>query len=58
MQLLNFKQVKQAVKAVGHKRTIIIQGENGVGKTGVYHALEQDPDFANHVGVKLDCTQM
>jgi hypothetical protein len=58
MQLLNFKQVAQAVKAVGHKRTIIIQGENGIGKTGIFHALERDPYFANHVGVKLDCTQM
>lgn len=58
MQLLNFKQVAQAVKSVGHKRTIIIQGENGVGKTGVFHALERDPFFSNHVGVKLDCTQM
>jgi hypothetical protein len=58
MQLLNFKQVAQAVKAVGHKRTIIVQGENGIGKTGVFHALEQDPFFSNHVSIKLDCTQM
>ena len=58
MQLLNAKQVAQAVKSVGHKRTIIIQGENGVGKTAIFHALERDPQFANHVGVKLDCTQM
>jgi hypothetical protein len=58
MQFLNFKQVAQAVKAVGHKRTIIIQGENGIGKTGVFHALEKDPHFSNHVSIKLDCTQM
>jgi len=58
MQLLNFKQVKQVVKAVGSKRTIIIQGENGIGKTAIFHDLERDPDFANHISVKLDCTQM
>lgn len=58
MQLLSFKQVASAVKAFGTERTVIIQGENGVGKTGVFHALEKDPAFSNHVGVKLDCTQM
>ena len=58
MKLLNALQVANAVKRIGHKRTIIIRGENGVGKTAIYHALERDPQFANHIGVKLDCTQM
>ena len=58
MKLLNSLQVANAIKNVGHKRTIIIQGENGIGKTAIFHALERDPQFANHVAVKLDCTQM
>ena len=58
MKLLNSLQVANAIKKIGHKRTIIVQGENGIGKTGIYHTLERDPFFANHIGVKLDCTQM
>lgn len=58
MLLLNAKQVVNAIKHVGHKRTIIIQGENGVGKSAVFHTLRKDPQFANHVAVSLDCTQM
>ena len=58
MKLLNTFQVANAIKRVGHKRTIIVRGENGIGKTAVFHALERDPQFANHVAVKLDCTQM
>jgi hypothetical protein len=58
MLLLNAKQVVNAIKHVGHKRTIIIQGENGVGKSAVFHTLRKDPHFANHVAVGLDCTQM
>jgi hypothetical protein len=58
MKLLNHMQCVNAVKQYGSKRTIIIQGENGVGKTGIFHELAVDPDFSNHVAVKLDCTQM
>jgi hypothetical protein len=58
MKLLNAFQVTNAIKRIGHKRTVIIRGENGIGKTAIYHALERDPFFANHIGVKLDCTQM
>lgn len=58
MLLLNAKQAVNAIKHVGHKRTIIIQGENGVGKSAVFHTLRKDPHFANHVAVGLDCTQM
>jgi len=56
--MINFMQAVQAIKTFGHKRTIILQGENGIGKTAVYHALERDSAFTNHVGVKLDCTQL
>ena len=58
MKLLNALRIANAVKTIGHKRTIVICGENGVGKTGIFHTLERDPHFANHVSVKLDCTQL
>jgi hypothetical protein len=59
MSMLSFKQVSQLVKAIGHKRTIIVEGENGIGKTGLFYALANDPHFANHIHVKpIDCTQL
>ena len=58
MQMLSFKQVTQLIKAIGHKRTIIVEGENGIGKTGLFHMLKDDPFFSNHVHVDpIDCTQ-
>ena len=59
MKLLSFKQVSNLIKNVGHKRTIIVQGENGIGKTALFHALARDPQFANHIHVDpIDCTQL
>ena len=59
MQMLSFKQVTQLIKAVGHKRTIIVEGENGIGKTALFHALKAMPKFANHIAVDpIDCTQL
>ena len=55
---LNHKQAVSAVKAFGKERTIVIQGENGVGKTAIFHELEKDAEFRDHIAVKLDCTQM
>jgi predicted ATP-binding protein involved in virulence len=42
MKLLSFKQTTQLIKSLGHKRTIIVQGENGIGKTALFYNL------ANH----------
>jgi hypothetical protein len=59
MKLLSFKQTTQLIKSLGHKRTIIVQGENGIGKTALFHALARDPQFANHIHVDpIDCTQL
>ena len=59
MKLLSFKQVSNLIKNVGHKRTVIVQGENGIGKTALFHALARDPQFANHIHVDpIDCTQL
>ena len=37
---LSFKQVQSLVATVGHKRTVIVEGENGIGKTALFHALK------------------
>jgi len=58
-QLLSFTQVVNLIKAVGDKRTIIVEGENGVGKTALFHALKKDAKFADHIAVDpIDCTQL
>ena len=56
---LTFSQVLSLIAAVGDKRTVIIEGENGIGKTALFHALKRLPQFANHIAVKpVDCTQL
>ena len=56
---LSFTQVLALIAAVGHKRTIIVEGENGIGKTALFHALKKLPKFADHIAVDpIDCTQL
>ena len=58
-QYLSFTQVLNLVAAVGDKRTVIVEGENGIGKTALFHALKRLPKFANHIMVDpVDCTQL
>jgi len=59
MKLLSRKQIISLIKAVGHLRTVVIQGENGVGKTSIFHELCRDPMFANHIKTNpVDCMQL
>lgn len=56
---LSFTQVLNLIAAVGDKRTVIVEGENGIGKTALFHALKGMPKFANHIAVDpIDCTQL
>jgi hypothetical protein len=59
---LSFDEIVSVIKAhhkQGIRRTILIEGENGIGKTAVYHALRNDPMFANHIAVDpIDATQL
>ena len=56
---LSHKQVANFIKNIGPKRTVLVLGENGIGKTALYHTLAQDPDFDNHIKVDpIDCTQL
>lgn len=57
--MLSFTQVLNLIAAVGDKRTVIVEGENGIGKTALFHALKKHPKFANHIAVDpVDCTQL
>lgn len=56
---LSFDQVRDLIATIGHKRTVIVEGENGIGKTALFHALKRMPQFANHIAVDpVDCTQL
>lgn len=58
-QYLSSSQVINLIAAVGHKRTVIVEGENGIGKTALFHQLKRMPQFANHIAVDpIDCTQL
>ena len=58
--LLSTAQIVSLIKSpLAKQRTIIIEGENGIGKTGIYHAVKSDPYFANHIHIDpIDCTQL
>jgi hypothetical protein len=58
-KMLSFSQTLALIKTIGHKRTIIVEGENGVGKSALYQALANDPAFDNHIKAgAIDCTQL
>ena len=56
---LSSAQVTALIKAVGPTRTVIVEGEFGIGKTSVHHALCADPMFAGyHTPKPIDCMQL
>lgn len=58
-EFLSHKQCVDLVKAIGPKRTVLIMGENGIGKTNIHADLCQDPAFDNHIKIKpIECTQL
>lgn len=59
MQVLNHKQVASLIKTIGAKRTVLVQGEAGAGKTAIAHEFRADPFFhGHHVMDPVDCTQL
>jgi hypothetical protein len=59
MTAISARQVKALIKAVGHKRTVLVEGEAGSGKTSIHYALAADPQFAGYYAPKpIDCTQL
>lgn len=58
-KFLSFAQCVSAINVMGDKRTIFIEGENGIGKTAIFHALKKLPKYKDHIMVDpIDCTQM
>jgi hypothetical protein len=58
-QILSSAQVASLIKAVGPTRTVIVEGEFGIGKTSIHHALCADPAFAHfHKPKPIDCMQL
>ena len=58
-KFLSFTQAVNLIAAVGDKVTVIVEGENGIGKTALFHALKGMPKFAEHIAVDpIDCTQL
>lgn len=56
---LSARQVTALIKAVGHMRTVLVEGEAGAGKTSMHYALAKEPAFLNYYTPKpIDCTQL
>lgn len=59
MKSLNNRQVVSLIKAVGQQRTVLVEGESGIGKTSIHYALAQEPAFMHyHAPKPIDCTQL
>lgn len=55
---LNASQVLNVIRFGAHKRTVILNGETGLGKSAVFNMLKEQPEFANHHFAMIDCTQL
>jgi hypothetical protein len=55
---LTFTQVMNLIVAVGKRRTVIVEGPNGIGKTAVFYALSRLPQFQHYKHALVDCTQL
>lgn len=51
---LNLDQIEAAIAIGGHKRTVLVQGHMGTGKSSLLRALGKR--FPNHVMCYFDCT--
>lgn len=55
---INNAQVLSLVKAIGSKKTVLIKGHMGSGKTDLAHALFADPKYADYHKAIIDCTTL
>lgn len=59
IEMLSHNEVADFVEANGEYRTILIQGENGIGKTTVWQDLRRRPKFTNYICPKpVDCAKL
>ena len=58
-KVLNHKQVVSLIKAVGHQRSVAVEGEAGIGKTAMLYEFRNDPAFAGYrILDPIDCPQL
>lgn len=58
-QYLNFNESFELIRHVGPHRTIVFQGENGIGKTAMHYYLRDMAEYAGYVWVSpIECTQL
>jgi hypothetical protein len=58
-KFLSASQVMAQIMAVGHKRTVLVEGEAGSGKTSMQYAMAALPRFKGfYVPKPVDCTQL
>lgn len=59
IQWLSFKQCAESIAALGHKRSYLVLGENGIGKTSIQSHLRQLPQFADYyVPNPINCPEL
>lgn len=54
MYAVGLDQIAALIKAVGHKRTVLVQGHMGTGKSSLLKTLASE--FPNHTTCYFDCT--
>ena len=54
MYALNLEECKDLILSIGSKRTVLLQGDMGNGKSSVLHMLAKD--LPNHIPCYVDCT--
>ena len=52
--VLNIKQVSNLIAQIGQKRSVIVQGEIGIGKSSMLDMLQKQ--FPDHAACYMDCT--
>ncbi len=56
---LSHKQIVSLIKLYGPTRTVLIEGDSGIGKTAMLYEFMEDPKYeAYNVVSPIDCTQL
>lgn len=59
-KFLSHNQVKNLIKTIGHKRTVLVEGPAGSSKTSIAYALAAEEPFKSkyYTPKPIDCTQL
>lgn len=56
--MINHKQAAALISAVGGKRTVLVEGAFGIGKSAIFHTLANNPAFTGYHRAMVDCTNL